>query len=498
MRKKACLSLVCVSSLVVIVDHVNGNNRLSPILEVALGGGSLPDFGEIGSFVSGVGASAVERAGVGFGIAEAPRSALPSPRPPSPPPFPPSPPPPFPPPAPTSQLFLPISSAMNSTFVPVLHAEIGGAAVNSDQNCPGPMAPPKLDKRSEQELLHDIGRTCSSWGYDNLVHTWEKHRGRRVLDIGMGQGPIGVIALTLGGVSTYTGLDPALCIDRPANTRYRKIGRTFGVQQCEEMEQICAASGEGKVCEDHRRCAEQLRKKYQPFPFTGLQMMQALPGRLVLLPGTFDSIQGSGLLRQGDFDVATMNAVTEHLPDVRVVVEGIFDILNPGQWFCASHHNYYGWAGHHMYPQKPADFDETSAAQRDFANWRHVDADSLGAAQENTNRVRLGDLVALFDVYFDCKFQTDSYPGVSEAVQKRLKDLRSRSFSKEELVVEHMKVNCVRRTSPLMRSRLDRAVWFHPPLDGSYAPQPLPKKIKIAMKHSIPYHSEHGARHPKC
>lgn len=40
--------------------------------------------------------------------------------------------------------------------------------------------------------------------------------------------------------------------------------------------------------------------------------------------------------------------VTEHLPNNRAVVEGIFQWTKPGDLLALKHHNYYGFDGHHQ------------------------------------------------------------------------------------------------------------------------------------------------------
>lgn len=40
--------------------------------------------------------------------------------------------------------------------------------------------------------------------------------------------------------------------------------------------------------------------------------------------------------------------VTEHLPNNRDVIEGIFEWTTPGQLLVLKHHNYYGFDGHHQ------------------------------------------------------------------------------------------------------------------------------------------------------
>ena len=94
--------------------------------------------------------------------------------------------------------------------------------------------------------------------------------------------------------------------------------------------------------------------KYQPFPFTGLEMMEAHNGSLLLLPGTFESLGGTGLVQPGAYDVALLWTVSEHLTHFADVLRGIFDYLKPGDLLCVKHHNFYGYDGHHGEPKSPS------------------------------------------------------------------------------------------------------------------------------------------------
>lgn len=99
--------------------------------------------------------------------------------------------------------------------------------------------------------------------------------------------------------------------------------------------------GTKEACAEYVNCDSLLRKKYREFPYTDVQMMQAYgPERLLLVPGTFQSVHNSGLLKRGSYDVATLQSVTGHLPNVHDVAAGIFQCLGPGKLLCISHHNY--------------------------------------------------------------------------------------------------------------------------------------------------------------
>mmetsp|Transcript_53674 Transcript_53674/g.149323 ORF Transcript_53674/g.149323 Transcript_53674/m.149323 type:complete len:205 (+) Transcript_53674:1-615(+) len=176
------------------------------------------------------------------------------------------------------------------------------------------------------------------------------------------------------------------------------------------------------------------------------------------------------------FDVATLWTVTEHLPDNSKVIKGVFDYLEPGQLLCLSHHNYYSYDGHHVAPNTPSQYDPSNTAHRHVANWQHLEPSSTAVYNKRSlNRVRLGDLVALVRTYFRCSWTAVSSHGARKAlVPKLLKKLQARGFVKTELLVTRWDAKCKRRDKALDAAWLPSAVLYHPPTDGSYAPQLLP------------------------
>merc|ERR1712048_1072774 len=121
---------------------------------------------------------------------------------------------------------------------------------------------------------------------------------------------------------------------------------------------------------------KKLESKYQTFPYTGVQMMRAYNGKISLLPGTFETLKGSGLLQLGMFDVATLWSVTEHLPDNHLVLRGIFEWLQPDKYLLISHHNYYGYDGHHGTPRTPADYVPSNPLHSETGQWKHLEPKS--------------------------------------------------------------------------------------------------------------------------
>lgn len=218
----------------------------------------------------------------------------------------------------------------------------------------------------------EIVQVTKDWKFFKAhQHHWKALKGLRVLDVGMGQGPIGVVALATG-VQHYVGLDPAVRIHELPQAR--KIGQF-------------TKAGEPVTAQ---------------FPFSGADMMAAYPEKLVLLQGTFETLRDDPALKPGAFDIATLFSVSEHLPNITEVWEGVFNVLKPGQLFLYSHHNYYSFSGHHALPKEPKKFVPNNEEHRKVAFWRHLDQSSPPFSDVTMNRIRLGDLMAITGVFFNC------------------------------------------------------------------------------------------------
>lgn len=325
-------------------------------------------------------------------------------------------------------------------------------------------------------LRKAVIKATTNWGYFKWYDFWKKKfiKNKRVLDIGMGQGPYGVVALT-SGVKEYTGVDPALCINVKAQTRNKKLeSRTGGNKSCTS-----------------EKCML-LNNRYGPFPFTGIEMMQAFPGRMALVPGTFPTTEHTDVIVPGAYDVVTMTTVTEHLQDLHGVLRGVYDHLipkngqlNSNKIFYFNHGPYYAYSGHHTVPGSPADYnahpeDNTS---RMCGQWKHLESNCSAFIDPTMNRIRLGDFVALVHAYFeDCKWMYLIQAGTPQALtSQQLKDLQMRHFELAELLVQHLYGTCKRRATLGDMEWMKQAIFYHPPTDGSYHPQPLPKSFQDAF-----------------
>lgn len=341
------------------------------------------------------------------------------------------------------------------------------------------MLPPLLPKSDAYRMKLEIINVTRSWGYfDSAAEQYRPFKDMDLLDIGMGQGPMGVVAIELG-IRSYKGMDPALCLNRHARTRDKTIARAPGKKACNLIAKSTDCKNHtGFACPAFRACMKRAREKYRYFPYTGLEMMQAYAGEIVLLPGTFATLQPTGLIQRGSFQVATLWLVTEHLPNNQDVIEGVFEWTEPGQLLVLTHHNYYGFDGHHEMPVDPKAFQRGNRAQAEVAFWRHLEPSSWVFNVTSLNRVRLGDLIGLLNVYFECAWLANFGNHWDEALENEtFSSLEQRGFSRTELLVSTWSAACARREAPREALWLKSRVWHHPATDGSYEPRTLPKKM---------------------
>lgn len=80
--------------------------------------------------------------------------------------------------------------------------------------CGEPGRPNPVSKPEADMLHRELTQTMRTWSYwGSGPHLWNPHRGKRVLDVGMGQGPMGVLAPE-AGVKGYTGKRGKLSLQR--------------------------------------------------------------------------------------------------------------------------------------------------------------------------------------------------------------------------------------------------------------------------------------------
>eukprot|EP00666_Eupelagonemidae_sp_cell4sb_P012408 gene12408-8450_t len=108
--------------------------------------------------------------------------------------------------------------------------------------------------------------------------------------------------------------------------------------------------------------------------------------------------------------------------------------------------------------------------------------------------MRLGDLLAMVNVYFDCLIMAAVSPfshwrDTRAALEgtafhgnaSLLAALKRRGFSSGELLANHAAGACSRRDKPQKEKWLPKITWHHPATDGSYRPQPLPPGFDEAV-----------------
>jgi hypothetical protein len=331
----------------------------------------------------------------------------------------------------------------------------------------------------KEELQSRLKALIKEWKYDNRVKNVMKHwpgrigKGKRVLDVGMGQGPWGAAMLAVAELEYYVGLDPDVCPPIHAKTRDTSVPRMGSQRQCILAYNLTQDDPDPVQME---ACIG--KNKYHSFQLTGLQMMAAYPNQLALLPGTFETL--SDKLQSMVFDVILLNTVTEHLQQLRPVFEGLWQLMGHG---CAQdatvlidHHNYMDYGGHHGFPKSVKDLETAPPEMLELADWGHLRDDASQSQNPSLNRVRPGDLQALLHVYFQC---TCVRTKVGPAEKDRLTPEARRRFTdlgfdvEMELFTKHVLFTCTRRDAPKNIEILDRLKLYHSPLDGSYQPQPF-------------------------
>lgn len=203
-------------------------------------------------------------------------------------------------------------------------------------------------------------------------------RGRSVLDVGCGFGGFGM-GFLIAGATSYAGLDPAMDLDstRAKNKRVRK---------------------------------------WDDMGVTPREIAAALPAVRLFQSSSEDKSFDE------TFDTIALHNVTEHLMQLEEVLSGLVRLCKPDTDVVFHHHNYYCWNGHHLAPNQPPQLDESDPKQQLVYDWRHINAvpdlPEDHYILNNLNRVRLDELRALTEKYFDI-VRWDEIPS-SQATLARL------------------------------------------------------------------------------
>lgn len=214
-------------------------------------------------------------------------------------------------------------------------------------------------------------------------------RGCDVLDLACGSGLHGIGHLVVGARS-YTGLDPALDLDREHGKN--RAGRSKG----------------------------------QVFGWTGRQLMARMP-RLRLVPGWLDALEP-----EPAFDLVVLHNAIEGMTDIEADIAGIAARLRPGGKLVFRHQNFFAWNGHRQAPRLVSDILPGDPGQESRLDWRHL---LPAGAEPAPDRIRVDALRALLERRFDILDWTE-VPSTPEqgaarltpAIMARHPDLTERDF----------------------------------------------------------------------
>ena len=285
--------------------------------------------------------------------------------------------------------------------------------------------PPNIAATPEQAAM--IAQ-AKEWGYfsGSIKRRFDLWQGQRMLDVGMGAGPHSLV-FAARGVSAYVGLDPYVGTDKVRDFRDKKNPAI---------------------------------PAYHAFPYSVADVMRAFPN-IHLYKGTLEERLPD--LRRHRFDIAIMDAVSEHLVDPQRVVEGIWQALEPRGLLWIAHCNYYSWTGHHRLPRCVEDWNPDDPEQARHIDWRHLDPAHPDFTNRNYNRVRLEDLRLLIAKYFEIV----EWRAEIAARDRLTPEIRARwkQYTLAELLGKNVYITGRRRDAPLEMDLSNRQ--FHHP-DAAY------------------------------
>ena len=285
--------------------------------------------------------------------------------------------------------------------------------------------PPILAATSEQAAMIEVAK---EWGYfsGSIKRRLDLWRGRRMLDVGMGAGPHSLV-FAARGVGAYVGVDPLVGSDTVRDFRSKK---------------------------------DPAIPAYHSFTYGVADVMRAFPN-IRLYKGTLEERLAD--VRRHRFDIAIMDAVTEHLVDPEKVVDGIWRALEPGGLLWIAHCNYYSWTGHHRLPRSVEEWNRDDPVQANHIDWQHLDPAHPDYSNRNYNRVRLEDLRLLIAKYFEIV----DWRAEIAARGRLTPDIRARwkRYTLAELLGKNVYVTGRRRDTPLDIDLSGRQ--FHHP-DAAY------------------------------
>lgn len=243
-------------------------------------------------------------------------------------------------------------------------------------------------------LCRTVGRGDARWPW--RVRKWT--RGCDVLDIGCGRNFAGYGFLSIGARS-YTGMDPTLDLD------------------------------------DDR--VKDSRATWSSFERSGLSpraLMERFP-RLQFSTQTVESFTPAH-----PFDAIVMHNVTEHLMNISDIFARLPGFLRENGRIVFRHPNYYCWHGHHMKPRTVAELNLSDPKQKTVADWAHVRPDPVVHEWifRTQNRIRLDELRALTEKYFEIEIWRENESRHSHGLERLTQDILDKypEFERRELATD--------------------------------------------------------------
>ena len=189
--------------------------------------------------------------------------------------------------------------------------------------------------------------------------------GQDILDVGCGPGLHG-IGYLVAGAKSYLGLDPIVKPDR------------------DRVKNLTARTKE-------------------PFGWTPNQISE------LIAPWHVSPTAIGDTPAERRFDLATLHNVTEHLHELDAIFADVALRLRNGGKILYNHHNFYSWNGHHLPPKTVSQIDTSDPAQVEMMDWGHVEfqPDPQHYIARGLNRVRLDEIIAITEKYFDIEVQEE-------------------------------------------------------------------------------------------
>lgn len=270
---------------------------------------------------------------------------------------------------------------------------------------------------------HELVEATRAWGYffSNLPSV----KGKRVLDVGMGNGPHAVVLME-AGADSYVGVDPTAGQDNVHDFRSEK---------------------DPSIPSSHA------------FPFSVRDIERIYSNSVEIHSALLEDVAEE--VKVARPNLAMMNSVTEHLEHPDLVVRAIWQALDRDGLLWINHHGYYSWSGHHWSPRTVSSLDRNDASHNAVIDWKHLDPSHPIYSENTLNRICLDDMRLVVEKYF--KIQSWEPIIDVQAAARLTPEIRRRwrHFSLAELLTRTVTIVGKRREVPLDMN-LEARQLFHP------------------------------------